>query len=72
MFKKILSATLVVAMMFSLTLCLFACKEKENNENNNNNQGTTPEKVTYTVTVVDTDGTPVKGVEITFAPKGSW
>ena len=72
MFKKIISAVLVVVMMFSLTLCLFACKENENNENNNNNnQNTTPEKVTYIVTVVDTDGNPVKGVEVTFAPQGS-
>ena len=71
MFKKILSAILVLSMILTLSVSLFSCKDKGNdNTGDQNNDNTTPEKVTYTVTVVDQDGNPVKGAIVYFYPKG--
>lgn len=71
MFKKILSTILVLSMILALSVCLFSCKDKGNdNTGDQNNDNTTPEKVTYTVTVVDQDGNPVKGAIVYFYPKG--
>lgn len=70
--KKIISAILAVMMVLSLSLCLFAC----NNENNGNDGGEnggnqTPQKKTYTVTVVDENGNPVKGAYVSFTAEGA-
>lgn len=74
MLKKILSTILVLSMVLTLSVCLFSCDDdKGNTDGENSNQGstdTTPEKVLYTITVVDEEGAPIKGVEIEFAPKG--
>ena len=76
MFKKILSTILVLSMILALCASLFSCNNKDKGndnvteqENQGNNDTTTPEKVNYTVTVVDEEGTPIKGVGITFTPK---
>lgn len=74
MLKKILSAVLIVSMLLTLSLSLFSCKDNEDKKQDNNQSdvGTdnTPEKVLYTVIVVDDEGNPVKGVDIEFSPKG--
>ena len=72
MLKKILSTILVLSMILTLSLSLFSCNNKgnDNTDDQNNNDNTTPEKVTYTVTVVDQDGNPVKGAAVYFYPKG--
>ena len=74
MFKKIISAILVVAMLLTLSVALFSCKDKKNDEKDDTPKEETPDntqdtgngKTKYTVTVVDEDGNPVEGVEITF------
>lgn len=72
MLKKILSTILVLSMILTLSVTLFSCKDKgnDNTGEQGNNDNTTPEKVTYTVTVVDQDGNPVKGAIVYFYPKG--
>ena len=72
MIKKILSTILVLSMILTLFVTLFSCKDKgnDNTGEQGNNDNTTPEKVTYTVTVVDQDGNPVKGAIVYFYPKG--
>ena len=77
MFKKILSAILVVSMILTLSVSLFSCKEKEGNKDNTqqgnndqNGENTQPEKILYTVTVVDEEGNPIKNVKLDFNPKG--
>lgn len=76
MLKKILSTILVLSLIMTLSVSLFSCKDDEKEENNQqNDQGNaetdnTPEKVLYTIIVVDDEGNPVKGVEIEFSPKG--
>ena len=82
MLKKLLSLLLVLSMLLTLSISLVSCDDKdedngkgENNsdKNDDKNDGDEPEvpaKVTYTVTVVDEDGNPVKGVALNFAPKG--
>lgn len=72
MLKKILSTILVLSMILTLSVTLFSCKDKgnDNTGDQGNNDNTTPEKVTYTVTVVDQDGNPVKGAIVYFYPKG--
>lgn len=62
--KKILSLILVFAMM----LCLVACNDKDNTDKGNNPPA--DEKTTYVVTVVDSEGNPIPGVNVTFCPKG--
>ena len=59
-------------MILTLFVTLFSCKDKgnDNTGEQGNNDNTTPEKVTYTVTVVDQDGNPVKGAIVYFYPKG--
>lgn len=69
MLKKIISLVLALTMMASISLCFVSCdNDKDENENQGNNP---PEKTTYTVTVVDGEGNPVPGVNLTFTPKGS-
>ena len=72
MLKKILSTILVLSMILTLSVTLFSCKDKgnDNTGEQGNNDNTTPEKVTYTVTVVDQDGNPVKDAAVFFYPKG--
>ena len=72
MLKKILSTILVLSMILTLSLSLFSCdddKGNEGTEQGNEDVNTTPEKVVYTVTVVDEEGNPVKGVDLAFTPK---
>lgn len=77
MIKKILSAILVMAMLLTLSVALFSCKDKDkgnedkgddtsNVKPDDNKDDTKPEKTKYTVTVVDHKGNPVSDVEITF------
>ena len=61
--KKILSFILSAIMLVTLCLSLFACGEGQNNP-------PADEKATYTVTVVDEDGNPVKGAMVNFTVKG--
>ncbi len=61
--KKILSLILSAIMLVTLSLSLFACDDKENNP-------PADEKATYTVTVVDEDGNPIKGAMVNFNVKG--
>ena len=53
--KKIISLILATAMLLAMSVCLFSCDDETE---------TTPK--TYTVTVVDDNGNPVKDVVITF------
>lgn len=63
--KKIISLILTVLMLASMSLCLFACGGDDTTD------GEKPDsKVAYTVTAVDQDGNPIKGVKVTFSPKG--
>lgn len=69
--KKIISTILVACMILSLSICLLSCNgggEGSDNTNSNNNQ--TTGKVTYTVTVVDNNGNPVKDAQIFLSPEG--
>lgn len=71
--KKIICLLLAITMMMSMSLCLVSCNDDNGDggeENNNPGGDQTPEKVTYTVTVTDEDGNPIKGVEVLFSPEG--
>ena len=75
MLKKILSAVLVLSMLLTLSLSLFSCKDDEEDKKQDDGQSdvetdNTPEKILYTVIVLDDEGNPVKGVDIEFSPKG--
>ena len=61
MLKKIISAILLVAVLSTLSLSLFSCKDKGGNGDGGNNQTANG----YTVTVVDQNGAPVSGAKIT-------
>ena len=56
--KKIISLILAATMLLAMSICLFSCDDETE---------TTPK--TYTVTVVDDNGNPVKDVVITFTPE---
>ena len=56
--KKIISMILATAMLLAMSVCLFSCDDETE---------TSPK--TYTVTVVDENGNPVKDVVITFTTK---
>ncbi len=58
--KKITSMILAVVMLLSVSVCLFSCGGDKNDGKPTN----------YTVTVVDENGKPVKGVIITFTDEG--
>jgi len=64
--KKILSIILAAIMLVTMSFSLVACGGEEQG-----NQPASDGKVTYTVTVVDENGKPMKGAEITFSPAGS-
>ena len=66
--KKILSLILVLVMMLSIVAC--GGKDKTPDTNDDQQQGTTDTKVTYVVTVVDTDGNAVEGAVVSFTTKG--
>ena len=66
--KKILSLILVLVMMLSIVAC--GGKDKKPDNNNDEQQGTTDTKVSYVVTVVDTDGNAVEGAVVSFTTKG--
>ena len=66
--KKILSLILVLVMMLSIVAC--GGKDKTPDTNDDEQQGTTDTKVTYVVTVVDTDGKAVEGAVVSFTTKG--
>lgn len=74
MLKKLLSMILVLSMILTLSISLVSCGGDDNTDNgngeNNGDNSETPVKVTYTVTVVDQNGDPVKDVMINFYPKG--
>ena len=55
-------------MAMLTSLCLFSCTPEEND--NGEDGGQTETKVTYTVTVTDDKGNPIKGAILTFSPKG--
>ena len=57
--KKIISLILAATMFLAMSVCLFSCDDETE---------TSPK--TYTVTVVDDNGNPVKDVVITFAEEG--
>ncbi len=61
MLKKITSAILLLAVLSTLSLSLFSCKDKGGNGDGGNNQTAGG----YTVTVVDQNGAPVSGAKIT-------
>lgn len=63
--KKILSLILVLVMMLSVVACNDKGNTPDDGEGNKE-----PEKITYTVTAIDSNGKPVSNVEITFSPKG--
>lgn len=65
--KKIISTILVACMLLTASVCLFSCGGDDKPEGNDNQ---TPEKVTYTITVVDQDGNPVKDVIINISTVG--
>ena len=68
--KKILSSILILAMLLTASVCLFACNgDNEGGEGGEDNNE--PVKVNYAVTVVDGDGNPIKGVKFTLIPKGA-
>ena len=60
--KKILSLILSAIMLVTLSLSLFACDDETETPADG--------KITYTVTVVDVDGAPVKGAMVNFNVKG--
>ena len=66
--KKILSLILVLVMMLSIVAC--GGKDKTPDTNDGEQQSTTDTKVTYVVTVVDTDGKAVEGAVVSFTTKG--
>ena len=77
-FKKILSLLLVICMLasvFSLTSCKKDKNDKNDNETSkndnetgkNDNGSTSEEKITYTVTIVDTNNKPIEGVKLTMS-----
>ena len=66
--KKILSLILVLVLMLSIVAC--GDKNKTPDNNNDEQQGTTDTKVSYVVTVVDTDGNAVEGAVVSFTTKG--
>ena len=68
--KKIISAILIFMMVLSLSLCMFACNNGTD-EGGDNGGDQTPVKKTYTVTVVDEGGNPVKGAMIAFTAEGA-
>lgn len=69
--KKILSSILILAMLLTASVCLFACNgDDEGNEGGGEGNGE-PVKINYTVTVVDNEGNPVRGAKLTFSPKGA-
>lgn len=63
--KKIISALLMVSLMLSMSMLFVSCKDKGDGGNGDGGNGGDG-KVNYTVTVVDSDGTAVKGVKVTF------
>ena len=66
--KKILSLILVLVMMLSIVAC--GGKDKTPDTNDDQQQGAPDTKVTYVVTVVDTDGKAVEGAVVSFTTKG--
>ena len=60
--KKILALILTLVMMLSIVAC--------NDDKNQDDPPKKDEKTTYTVTVLDDEGNPVAGVNVTFCPKG--
>ena len=70
--KRIISAILIACVLLAMSVCLFACDGGNGGDGENNNGGNnqTPEKPTYTVTVVDQDGNPVKDAQIFLSPEG--
>ena len=67
--KKIISAILIASVLLAMSVCLFSC-DGGNDGNDNGGNTQKPEKPTYTVTVVDQDGNPVKDAQIYFSPEG--
>ena len=76
MLKKLLSMILVLSMILTLSISLVSCGGDDNTDNgngeNNGDKSETPVKVTYTVTVVDQNGDPVKDVMINFYPQSKY
>ena len=69
--KKIIALILAVAMLLSMSLCLVSCNDDTTGDDKDDDTPQTETKVTYTVTVLDGDGNPVRNVELTFSPKGA-
>ena len=67
--KKLICLLLAVVMLTTLSVSLFSCTPEENQGGNEEENKET--KTTYTVTVTDKDGNPIKGAVVTFSPKGS-
>lgn len=66
--KKIISAILVAMMVLSLSVCMFSCNDDPDTDGESGGTQTTSK--TYTVTVLDEDGNPVKGAYVTFTAEG--
>ena len=58
--KKILSIILAAIMLLTMGLSLASCDGEQGTEQPKD------EKITYTVTVVDEEGNPISGAEVTF------
>ncbi len=69
--KKIICLVLTLAMLASLSVGLFSCTPDDGGNEGGNNDNNTDSKINYTVTVTNTDGTPIKGAVVTFSPKGA-
>ena len=67
--KRTLALVLSVVMLLTMSLSLVACGNKNNPDDNKDESK--DEKVVYTVTVVDDEGNAIKGVKVTFIPKGA-
>ena len=64
--KKTLRAMLLLALTLCLAFVLASCGDGDSKDNGNCDDTAKDGKVTYTVTALDSDGNPVKGVSVEF------
>ena len=64
--KKVIYLVSAMILSFAMMLSLASCADKDSGNDNENENGDKTEKVTYTVTAVDGEGTPVRGVKVEF------
>lgn len=60
-----------VALIIAIVLMIVLIPGANNGNDDKGNNPPAETKVNYTITVVDQNGTPIKGVQVTFSPEGA-